>query len=78
MLVLFLFFWFPTWIYSTASVVALVVSALIILGLVALLFWVIWMIDKSLARAAYKREELDLPPSWHDGFSKWEFEKITD
>jgi len=47
-------------------------------GIILLLFPFIWLLDKNLARAAYQREELDLPPAWYDSFSKWEFERVTD
>jgi len=43
-------------------------------GLILIPF--LWMADKSMAQAAYKREAMDLPPSWYDGISKWEFERI--
>jgi len=58
-----------------------VVAALVLVGpthgIILLLLPLIWLLDKKLAMAAYKREELGLPPSWYDGFSKWEFERIN-
>lgn len=62
--------------YWLANGAALLVLAVPTYGIALLLFPFIWMLDKSLAMAAYKREELDLPPAWYDGFSKWEFELI--
>lgn len=55
---------------------AALVLALVTYGISLLLLPIIYVIDKTLARAAYKREELDLPPSWYDGWSKWEFKRI--
>ena len=61
--------------YWLANGAALLVLTLPTYGIILLIFPLIWMLDKNLARAAYKREALDLPPSWYDGFSKWEFER---
>ena len=55
---------------------AWVIIGIFTFGLGLLLIPFAWMLDKTMARAAYKREELDLPPSWYDGWSKWEFERI--
>jgi len=58
-----------------------VVVALVLVGpthgIILLLLPLIWLLDKKFAAAAYKREELGLPPSWYDGFSKWEFERVN-
>lgn len=63
--------------YWLANGAAALVLAVPTYGIILLLLPFIFLLDKSLATAAYKREELDLPPSWYDGFSKWEFEKET-
>lgn len=61
--------------YWLANGAAVLVLAIPTYGIALALFPFIWMLDKTLARAAYKREELDLPPSWYDGWSKWEFKR---
>lgn len=53
-----------------------VIIGILTFGIGLILIPLSWMADKSMAKAAYKREELDLPPSWYDGISKWEFEPI--
>lgn len=63
--------------YWLANGAAALVLAVPTYGIALLLFPFIWMLDKKFAAAAYQREELDLPPSWYDGFSKWEFERIN-
>ena len=61
--------------YWLANGSAIAIIALYTYGIALALFPLIWMVDKTLARAAYMREEKGLPPSWYDGFSKWEFER---
>jgi len=63
--------------YWLANGAAALVLAVPTYGIILLLFPFIWLLDKNLAVAAYKREELGLPPSWYDGFSKWEFERVN-
>jgi len=64
--------------YWLANGAAALIFAIPTCGIALLLFPFIYMLDKNLATAAYKREELDLPPAWYDSFSKWEFERIND
>lgn len=63
------------WLVTGAAALILAVPTY---GIALLLFPFIYLLDKSFATAAYKREELGLPPSWYDGFSKWEFERVND
>ena len=63
--------------YWLINVAALVILAILTYGIALLFFPFIYILDKKLALAAYKREELGLPPSWYDGFSKWEFERVN-
>ncbi len=44
-------------------------------GVGLLLFPVAYLLDKSMAKAAYSRLNSKLPPSWYDGMSIWEFEQ---
>ena len=53
-----------------------VIIGLFTFGLGLILIPFVWMLDKSMAKAAYKREALDLPPSWYDGISMWEFAEV--
>ena len=62
------------WLANGATALVLAVPTY---GIILLIFPFIYILDKSLATAAYKREELGLPPAWYDGFSKWEFERIN-
>lgn len=63
--------------YWLVNGAALLVLAVPTYGIALLLFPFVYLLDKKCAVAAYKREELDLPPSWYDGFSKWEFERVN-
>lgn len=63
--------------YWLANGAAALILAVPTCGIALLIFPFTYMLDKRLAKAAYQREELDLPPAWYDGFSKWEFEKVN-
>lgn len=39
---------------------------------------IVWLLDKSMAKAAYARQQAGLPPSWYDGISMWEFELVDE
>ena len=57
---------------------AILVLAAFTSDIVLLLAPLLWMLGKTMAKAAYKREELGFPPSWYDGILMWEFERLTD
>jgi len=46
------------------------------IGLIFLPF--AWLLDRSMAKAAYARLNAGLPPSWYDDMSKWEFEQVME
>lgn len=62
------------WLTNGAAALAL---ALPTYGIALLIFPFTYLLDKRLARAAYKREEQELPPAWYDSFSKWEFTRVN-
>jgi len=49
-------------------------AAVFTMGIGLIVMPLIWLIDKSMAKAAYSRQEAGLPPCWYDGISMWEFE----
>lgn len=57
--------------------VGVVLSIPLTLGLILPVAPFIWMIDKSMAKAAYMRQQQGLPPSWYDAWYMWEW-KLKD
>lgn len=50
--------------------------AIFTLGIGLVFFPFLWLLDKSMAKAAYWRQQAGFPPSWYDGMSMWEFELV--
>lgn len=48
--------------------------AVFTLGIGLLFVPLAWLLDRSMAKAAYYRQLAGLPPSWYDHLSMWEFE----